>query len=259
MPLGPHLDAFTRFADSYLTGGDKDEFIILKREHSLRVLDNAIAIAENERLDHETARLCHLSALYHDIGRFPQFAAHGTFNDRESVNHGRMGVLALRETGLPEGLDDRDRRTVRFAVGQHNLKTIRPALPSHLTHPVHIVRDADKLDIMHVMIDHFQSDSPDPVITLGLDPNAGDEYSDTVYRSVLEQQIGDYTLLRYANDFLLLLLSWVYSFHYRTTLDLVRRRNYLEHIFSLLPKDDKIQLLEKKLLALVHYKDSVAS
>lgn len=129
MDLEPHVEAFKRFADSFLTGDEKDKFIVMKREHSLRVLENAINIVDMEKPAPETARLCLLSALFHDIGRFTQFATYGTFNDRESINHGRMGVLTLRESGLPKGLTEREQRIVRFAVGQHNLKIVRPDLP----------------------------------------------------------------------------------------------------------------------------------
>ena len=253
MPLGSHIEVFARFADSHLTGGEDDELILLKREHSLRVLENATAIVDNEPLDEDTARLCRLAALYHDIGRFPQFATYRTFNDRESANHGRLGVLALRKLDLPGNLPDRELRIIRFAVGQHNLKTVRSPLPPHLEHPLHVVRDADKLDIFNVMIDHFNSDSPNPLITFGMGKNLDGNYTDAVYESVILEQAGDYTLLRHSNDFLLLLVGWMFTLRYRTTLALVQQRGYLDGIFSLLPNDDKIRKLKEKVYAFVSY------
>jgi len=259
MSLSPHVEAFIRFADSHLTGGEDDELIILKREHSLRVLENATAIVENEPLDRDTAHLCLLSALYHDIGRFQQFATYRTFNDRESTNHGRLGVLTLREFDLPGNLTAREQRIIRFAVGQHNLKTVRPSLPSHLEHPLHVVRDADKLDIFNVMIDYFHSDSPNPLITFGMGNGLDGNYTDAVYQSVMLGQDGDYTLLRHASDFLLLLIGWLPTLRYGTTLALVRQRGYLDGIFSLLPKDERIQELKDKTYAFMSYNNLVAS
>jgi putative nucleotidyltransferase with HDIG domain len=258
MPLAPHIKAFNHFADSFLNGGEDDELIILKREHSLRVLENATAIVENEPLDRDTARLCLLSALYHDIGRFQQFATYHTFNDRESVNHGRMGVLELRKFDLPGNLTEREQRIIRFAVGQHNLKTVRPSLPSHLEHPLHVVRDADKLDIFNVMMDYFHSDSPNPLITFGMGNGLDGNYTDAVYQAVMLDQDGDYALLRHASDFLLLLLGWLPTLHYGTTLALIRQRGYLDGIFSLLPKDKKMQELKEKTHTFMSYNNSVA-
>lgn len=259
MPLGSHIETFTRFASGYLTGRADDELINLKIDHSLKVLDNATAIVERESLDADMTRLCLLAALYHDIGRFPQFATYRTFNDRESVNHGRMGVLTLRELDLPDSLSDKDKRIIRFAVGQHNLKSVRPSLPPHLGIPVHVVRDADKLDIFRVMITHFNSDTPNPLVTLGMGKELNNQYSDNVYQSVMKQQDGDYTLLRHASDFLLMLLGWIFSLHFRATLDLICERNHLEDIFSLLPKDDNMQKLEEKVHTFVRYNNAIAS
>ena len=253
MSLDSHIEAFTRFADSHLTGGPDDELIILKREHSMRVLGNATAIVEHEPMDRDTARLCLLSALYHDVGRFPQFATYRTFNDRESANHGRLGVLALRELDLPGDLTDREQRTIRLAVGQHNLKAVRPSLPSRLEHPVHVVRDADKLDIFNVMIEHFNSDTPNPLVTLGMGKDLDGRYTEAIYESVMLEQESDYAMLSHANDFLLLLVGWLFTLHYRTSLALIHQRGYLGELFSLLPKDDKMQMLSEKAHTFLSY------
>lgn len=122
-----------------------------------------------------------------------------------------------------------------------------------------MVRDADKLDIMSLMINHFRSESPDPIVTLGLDPRASDEYSDEVYQAVLNKRDGDYTLLQHANDFLLMLLGWIYSFQYAATLKLTVMRSYLTDIFSLLPNDEKIQKLKGQILAFAHYNNEATS
>ena len=253
MSLDSHIEAFTRFADSHLTGDEDDELIILKREHSLRVLDNAKALVNSEPMDRDTARLCLLSALYHDVGRFPQFTTYRTFNDRESANHGRLGVLTLRELDLPGHLTEREQRIIRLAVGQHNLKAVRSSLPSRLEHPVHVVRDADKLDIYNVMIDHFNSDTPNPMVTLGMGKNLDGRYTDAIYESVMLEQENDYALLNHANDFLLLLVGWLFTLHYRTSLALIHQRGYLDGLFSILPKDEKIQKLSEKAYAFVSY------
>ncbi|MDD3310648.1 HD domain-containing protein [Pseudodesulfovibrio sp.] len=242
--LDPHIEALTRFAEAHLTGED-DEGIRIKLDHSLRVLDNASAIIGGEAIEGREAWLCRMAALYHDIGRFPQYATYHTFNDRESVNHGRMGVLTLRRLGFPEPVSGPDARIIRFAVAQHNVKTIRPDLRPDIALPLKVVRDADKLDIYRVMIDNFCGDNPDPLITHGV-ANDPARYSETVYDKLMRDQEGDYNLIRYTNDFLLLIVGWVFRLHLPTTRRLVVERGHLPRIFALLPDDAPIRAFRAK-------------
>ncbi|MDC0335432.1 HD domain-containing protein [Pseudodesulfovibrio sp.] len=253
MDIALHIETLNSFAHSYLTGNEQlDEYIRLKLAHSLRVLDNANLISESENLTGHTGDLCRLAALYHDIGRFPQLAKYKTFNDRESINHGRLGATTLRSFPLPGQLSDRDMRTIRFAVAQHNLKSIRPSLPEHLASPTQVVRDADKIDIFRVMIEHFTSDEPDPTVTHGF-ADVPDKYSMEIYDAVMVQHPADYTLIRYANDFKLILLGWLNDLHFASSLRLLVERRYIKEMFSLLPKDDKIKALEDMFETLTCY------
>ena len=257
--LDAHVEALARFAESHISADVEESLIRLKMDHSLKVLDNARTIVREESLSASESRLCLLCALYHDIGRFPQIARYHTFNDRESINHGRAGVLALRGFTLPEGVSDSEARIIRFSVGQHNLKTVRDTLPAHLVHPVHVVRDADKLDIFRVMIAEARNGDRDPAITLGIESNDPDAYSDAIYESVLTGRDCEYTDLRHPNDFLLLLLGWTFGLRYAASLDLVLSRGHLKAIFSQLPDDARIRALEAKMNEFVRYKTGTPS
>lgn len=253
MNITPHVEALTDFADSHLTGEeDTDRQIRLKLYHSLKVLENAEALIDGEGISGRDAHLCRLAALYHDVGRFPQFARYRTFNDRESVNHARLGVLTLRNFDAPGEIPEKDWRTVRFAVAQHNLKTIRPTIPAPLAKAAKIVRDADKLDIFRVMVEHFSGANPDPVVTHGFDDIAG-YYSPAIYDSVIAEKTGDYRHIQCANDFKLLIIGWAYDLHHSTSVSILARTGYIGEIFSFLPKDEKIQRLEEKINNLMHY------
>ncbi len=63
--------------------GDQ-EMIELKRAHTLRVVDNTVLVAREERLAESLALLAEAAALLHDIGRFPQFAQYRTYRDASS-------------------------------------------------------------------------------------------------------------------------------------------------------------------------------
>ena len=258
-PLDAHVEALTRFAESHISADVEESLIRLKIDHSFKVLDNARAIVRGEALDEPEASLCLLCALYHDIGRFPQLARYQTFNDRESINHGRAGVLALRGFHLPGNVSERDARIIRFSVGQHNLKTVRDPLPPHLVHPVHVVRDADKLDIFRIMITEARNKDRDPAITLGIRDNDPDAYSDAIYNAVMADSDCDYTALGHANDFLLLLLGWLSGLRYTASLKLILERGHLQQIFSQLPDDARIRALKDKINAFVRYKTETPS
>ncbi len=253
MDLAPHKKALVSFAENHLTGNDADDSNIrIKINHSLHVLENASQIVVGENILGHTADLCRLAALYHDIGRFPQFAQYQTFNDKESVNHGRLGVLTLRDFAMPTPLPEKDMRILRFAVGQHNLKTIRPTLPTHVAIPTQVTRDADKIDIFRVMLEHFSSDNPDPRVTHGFVDIPG-KYTREIYDTVMAEKPGDYALIQCANDFKLLLIGWLHDLHFATSIKILDQRKYINNIFSFLPEDENIRRLKEKTNHFIDY------
>jgi len=254
MPLNEHIKVLEGFAASHY-GDDEavNKALRLKLDHSLKVLEHAEHLVEGEQITGHLGYLCKLAALYHDIGRFPQFARYQTFNDRESTNHGRQGVLTLRALNLPGELSSNDWRTIRFAIGQHNVKNTRPTLPKHLTTITHLVRDADKLDIYRIMLAHFTSDTPDPAVTFDLDMSL-DKYSEEILDTVMAGETGDYSKIRFANDFKLLIIGWMNDFEFKTSFKLLEKREYFQQLFDLLPKNEKIQALAEKTNNFMRYK-----
>ena len=256
MPLSRHIEFFTGFANSHLCGDTANDYHIrLKRDHSLRVLENAQTIISEEGITGHTAELTALAALYHDIGRFPQFAKYATFKDADSVNHGRLGTLSLRTLGLPETGSAADWRLIRAAVGLHNVKNVNPRTPPLLATMVNVTRDADKVDIYAVILAHLkQENDPNRVVIHSLEEHPT-KYSASVLETIIAGTMCDYGILRYANDFILLLIGWLFMLNYDTSVRLLARRDLIEQAFLLLPKTDEIQQLEEKALAFMHYKE----
>ena len=247
MNLNAHIDYLTDFARNHLTGNQEDDRLIeLKLHHTLNVLKNAEAIVKAESILGDVGRHSLLAALYHDIGRFPQFLKYKTFNDRESDNHGRIGVLAMRAAALPDDVSSKDWRFVRAAVGLHNARFINPATPSAIMTPTQVVRDADKLDIMRIFIDHFNNpDESSASVTFGLDDDQT-LYSPKMYQDAIESKTGNYNDIKYVNDFKLLLIGWLQDFNFISSLKIIKKRRYVDEIFKLLPKDKNIQALKLK-------------
>jgi hypothetical protein len=90
------LEKFRAWFNDYVAGfyGD-DEFvnanIKLKEEHSKRVCKEMLYLADELGLPDEQRRIAEATALFHDIGRFEQFARYRTYNDPRSVNHCLLG------------------------------------------------------------------------------------------------------------------------------------------------------------------------
>lgn len=203
----------------------------LKFQHSMKVLENARCIVEGEKFDAPTARLCLLAALYHDVGRFEQYLRYHTFRDRESCNHGQMGVRILKSQGCLENERPETRKLVMAAVGMHN----RFALPAHTAPLVakvtNVVRDADKLDILRIMDEHLSGPAPyNPTVVLQ-QPDDPTIASEAVLRAVFEHRVAAYAALRCVNDFRLLLGTWFFDLHFATC-----RRKFLQdgYVHSLL-------------------------
>jgi hypothetical protein len=249
MPLSAHKKRLREFAQSHLTGEDCNDYHIrLKLDHSMRVLDNGLAIIRDEGIAGRTGELAAMAALYHDIGRFPQFARWGTFKDADSVNHGRMGVLTLRGLDLPGGFTDREWRLIKAAVGLHNAKEVNPGLKGPLAAMTGVTRDADKIDIFAVILDHMSMPpTPDRVVIHQLEEHPT-RYTPEVLQAVLSGGSCDYALLRYDKDFLLLMTGWLFSLNYGTSARLLLERGLVARTFEMLPGTNDIKRLEEKVL-----------
>ena len=65
--LSQHIEWFENYSEGFSRDRDPEDQtnLAIKKEHSLRVLDNAIKIRASLELDGVLARLTHLAALFH--------------------------------------------------------------------------------------------------------------------------------------------------------------------------------------------------
>ena len=224
------------------------ENIELKRAHSLRVLEEARGIIASLDLDSRPVDLVKLAALFHDIGRFPQFDRFGTFQDRQSLNHGLLGYQELRTNQLLPEMPWREKKGILLTVLMHNRARVVPHLPPDLDRMLRIVRDADKLDVITVLIDHFDPGRPDKaVVTLEL-PHDPARYSPAALQQVRSRQMVCYEQMHRLNDFKLLLLSWTYDLNFRHTQLEFLNREYVRRIVETLPGTRAIKALEQQVV-----------
>ncbi len=231
---------FDAFVDGHRLGNAvDDERLELKRLHCRLVMDEARDQARELALPRRMVELSAIAGLVHDTGRFPQYRRYRTFRDADSANHASLGNIALARHGGLEGLGDRDRFLVRVAIAAHNRRAIPRRLaagddPEALT-LARIVRDADKLDIVRVMLEHFRDPrGKDPVVFLGL-PDVPDRINPALIADIEAGRIGDYYAMGSVNDFALLLLSWIHDMAFSRTRRLFFDRGYARGLFAVLP------------------------
>jgi hypothetical protein len=244
------LDWFDGFTADYRMDDPVDNARLdLKRDHCLHVMDEARAQAQELDLDDRLVELATVAGLYHDLGRFPQYRRYRTFRDSDSANHGRLGVLALtRRRGL-RWLSPQDRHLVRLAVGVHNRRELPGAVASR-NGPTgllaRIVRDADKLDICRVMVEHFKTPGlKDPVVFLSR-PDIPDRFNPEMIDAIDAGRAGCYEVMTSTNDFALLLLSWINVVSFARTRRRFYELGFVEDLFAVLPDQPEISALASR-------------
>ena len=135
----------------------QDPKVALKLAHTWRVAALCERIARSLAMPAQDVDLAWLSGVLHDVGRFEQLRRYGTFNDAVSIDHALCSTQVLFEQGhirnylsRPEDLDDPALETLRTAVLRHSAYRLPDGLDSRTVLFCHILRDADKVDILRV-------------------------------------------------------------------------------------------------------------
>lgn len=227
---------FAQYVEGYAQADSHDQqYIDLKRDHTLRVFENARQISTSLSLDSLTMNVALLGALFHDVGRFEQYKLYKTYSDQNSVNHGLLGCRILKYENVLAYESKEIQCAVRATVAMHNKFVLPSSLPKHIRVATHVVRDSDKLDIFPVLVSNFTHDgSKSDVVTMGLEDGAT-KYTSCVLHNVLHGEPVRYGDMRYINDFKLLLSSWVFGLEYRTSMQLLHERGVMESLLDTLP------------------------
>ncbi len=159
-------EIFRSYTDAY---DSTDEKIKLKIGHTYRVADLCERIAASEGMSDEDIDLAWLLGMLHDVGRFEQLRRYNTFIDAESVDHAKLGADILFGTesffegksALPESpkrirdyLDDCGADLlIETAVREHSAYRLPQELDLRTAAFCHILRDADKIDILRVNVE----------------------------------------------------------------------------------------------------------
>ena len=225
---------FLDYTDSFLTDNiEFDKNILLKKKHSLFVRQECRKLVEAEKFQPRLSALIEIAGLLHDIGRFEQIREFNTFVDCKSINHGERGYEVLKKTNMLSRLPEKDRNIILISTKIHNSRMLPECLDEETLLVVKAVRDADKLDIMRVMLNEYAKGKLDEAVILHL------EQSDNISPNVLAHlekgenpNIADFRTL---TDFKLAQLAWIYDLNYKHTMKEFKGREFYEQITALLP------------------------
>jgi HD superfamily phosphohydrolase YqeK len=249
-----YIKTFLEYAQSCISSDLKDDPAVrLKIDHSLRVFDNACVIIKENAIAPQLAETAKLSALFHDIGRFPQYSRYKTFNDRISVNHGHLGVKVLKQQKILRDLSEDDQHQILSAIALHNKNKVPGHVSPQLNTICNIVRDSDKLDIFKVMLEHFSGGDDNPTVALEAMVHP-EKYTQQMYDNVFYGRPCLYKDIYWTNDFKLILANWSYHLNFPVSYKIFYDSGLFDKIFEHLPSKPEFALLKKKLLTVIEKK-----
>jgi len=145
------LDWVTHYADSYITRlSERDDLpLVLKRAHTLRVADDCGLISSELGWNEDDVLLGKAVGLLHDIARFEQYSKFNTFVDAVSFDHGDRAASIAHGLPILDDLTEGERSLILTAVRFHNRRTIPSDINPDELRFLQLIRDADKIDILH--------------------------------------------------------------------------------------------------------------
>jgi hypothetical protein len=251
------LDKFKAWFDKFVAGFyGNDDFvnanIKMKEDHSRRVCEEMLYLADELRLAENQRALAETIGLLHDVGRFPQFIKYRTYNDPRSINHCLLGLEVLQKETVLAPLPENERQLIDKAIQYHGDKELPKDLGGETLLLSKMIRDADKLDIYNVVTRAYIQHRDDPDnFKLEIEFPDVPEYTPVILEAVLTGRLIDYKLLRTWNDMKLCILGWVYDIYFPAALKRIKQRRYLETIFGFLPDNDDTAKVRQKIFAYV--------
>lgn len=210
--------------DNYVRNYDmNNELIHLKYNHTYRVSVQSTKICESLNLDEEDTNLAYLIAMLHDIGRFPQAKIYGTFNDSKSVDHADLGCKILFEEGVIRNFieDTKYDEIIRKAICYHNKYEIGSCNEKELLHS-RIIRDADKIDIIH------------NIVNLGYIKLNDDEskVSQLVKEEFDKEKPIDHKYKNVKNDAIVTIIAFVFDLNFKYSFNYFKDNKFMDKMLN---------------------------
>ncbi len=223
----------------YSDDAEVQQGILIKEKHTGYVTANSVELAKFLKLSKHDTELAEIIGLFHDVGRFRQYSIYKTFNDADSEDHADLALKVIAELEFFKELAAQDYELVKFAIQNHNKKTVAPTNDDRKILFAKIIRDADKLDIYRVLEPFLAQENADKMPNFIKGKARPDISPDFVENFVTGKQ-ADYRLIRTNGDRKIVRLMWVYDVNFSWTMQKIVERGYIDKIISNLPMDERI-------------------
>lgn len=234
---------FTRYVSTFYTAEDDflNRNIQLKECHTHRVCNEMRQLTGALNMNGNDVLLAEAIALFHDVGRFPQFQQYRTYKDSVSENHCLLALKVLAEHDVLADLPNAEQAVIEKAVEFHGAKEL-PQLEEQTLHLAKMIRDADKIDIFELLAKNYRILAEDPEkFTWELEFPDTPECNPEIIDALLSHQLISYDQIKTVNDAKLLQLGWVYDVYFDWSLKQIHDRGYLQAIIDLLPKTEQVK------------------
>ena len=220
---------FDQYSSGFLCGDEeRDRNVVLKIEHTRNVCRLADIIARDSGLEPQVIKLAGAAALLHDFGRFEQIKRYNTFSDAHSVNHGELGAELLTNMGFPGDFTADERRSIIAAVRHHNAVRLPEELDATTRLITNIVRDADKLDIVEIVLTYHVKQLDNPQVTLNLSPEKS--LTPAIATASAAGQPASYRDMKTFSDFAIIKLAWFFQLVFEASKKEFIRREFPQRL-----------------------------
>ena len=213
------VEEFLKYVDKY---DNNDKEILLKRRHTLRVMELSEEIAKSLDLSEEDVELAKLCGLLHDIGRFTQIRDFNTYNDLVSLDHGDLGAEILKKDNYINKFTDKNQDNIIKVVKYHNKYKIPKTLSEKNRLLTKIVRDADKIDILFLFVNKETYNNIEYT-----------SVSKEVYNDILNKRLVRNVNVKTSADEIVREIANIFDISYKKSFEIIKERDYVNKIFKI--------------------------
>ncbi len=252
---------FTEFAAGFYNEGDDflNRNIRLKECHTHRVCREMRQLAQALEINGSDVPLAEAIALFHDVGRFPQFKRYRTYKDHISENHCLLALKVLADHDVLAEVSNDERAMIQTAVEFHGAKSL-PPLDARTQLFAQMIRDADKIDILGLLAENYRILAEEPEhFQWELEFPDTPDCDPAIIDALCHHRLIDYHRIKTVNDAKLLQLGWVYDVNFDWSLKQIRDRGHLRTIIDLLPKPEPVKRVTDDIMEYVNRRIDNAS
>lgn len=212
-------EEFLKYTSNY----EESIRVNLKKNHILRVADNAKKIAISLNLTKEEIELSYLIGICHDIGRFEQVRLYDTFSDKDTnMDHAAYSNKVLFEDGLIRKFTDIDKydSIIKKAVYNHNKLKLEQDLDKTEELQCKIIRDADKLDVLYLL----NIEDKDAIYWYK-DFNI-EKISQKLIDEFMEEKLINYKDIHNNADQIIAFYNYIYDFYFTESYKIIKEKEY---------------------------------